>query len=127
MPIPFEEDVPSYVAGEVAEDRGHAQAWRYDLALAKLVLRNPPADSVTTFRVRWQARRVCPTADSGTVPVENRDLALVQAMVARAAWDLRAMEDAKRGLRPGRNPYAFRVEQMLSRRRRALASVMGGN
>jgi hypothetical protein len=60
------------------------------------------------------------------VPVLNADLALVQLMVARAAWDLRAAEDAKRGLRPSRNPYGFRVDQMLRRRRRASSSIMGG-
>jgi hypothetical protein len=126
VPIPHEPDAPAYVAGEVADDQGYAQSWHYDAVLQKLILRNAPTDSATKFRARWHARRVCPTSDSGTVPVENRDLALVQLMVARAAWDLRAAEDAKRGLRPGRNPYGFRVDQMLDRRKVAVSSIMGG-
>jgi hypothetical protein len=106
---------------------GYAQAWTADARAGTIRLRNAPGVSGESIRVLYVPPIAVPANDGDAIGIEEDEGALVALLACRSLWELRRLDDAKRGLRtPGAaNPFAGRVEAMLGRRRRRVrAGVM---
>jgi hypothetical protein len=120
--LPREELAPA----DSANDRGYAQAWSLGDGLAEIRLRNTPSSSGQALRVYYKPLIAVPPDDATQVDVAGDEVSIVALMACRSLFDARAVDDAKRGLRQQGNPFRFRVEAALARRRRrARGGVMG--
>ena len=96
-------------------------------ALAEIRLRNAPGSSGQALRIYYAPLVAVPPDDSTALAVAGDEVAIVALMACRFLMDARATDDAKRGLRQQGNPFRFRVEAALARRRRRVrGGVMRG-
>jgi hypothetical protein len=113
------------VPADTTNDRGYAQEWAPGDGLAEIRLRNAPGASGQALRIYYRPLIAVPPDDATQVNVAGDEVSIVALMACRSLMDARATDDAKRGLRQQGNPFRFRVEAALARRRRrARGTVM---
>jgi hypothetical protein len=117
--LPREELAPA----DTTNDRGYAQAWSQGDAVGEIRLRNAPGSNGQALRIYYAPLIAVPPDDSTALAVAADEVSIVALMACRFLMDARATDDAKRGLRQQGNPFRFRVEAALNRRRRR---VKGG-
>ena len=113
--------VPPAADGLPAGSGGDGQSWRWwD---GTLIMRRPAAAG--TWRIKHLAPRQPPATDAAQADILPGDEEIVLALAAAVALRRRAVEDAKRGLRPGPLPSLAALAQssadrlLAARHRRA--------
>lgn len=107
---------------------GAANDWTANVQAGTVRLRVAPAAGAGPLRISYRPLLAAPADDTTALAVAPDEEAIVALLTCRSLWELRRVEDGKRGLRPpDGNPFADRLNAMLARRRRVrVGSLAGG-